>query len=112
MEKGVEAHGIRNVKAVNWQLPTSALYEQIVSRGEGLIAHLGPLVVRTGVYTGRSPKDKFIVYEPSSAHQIAWGEENHAIAPEKFDLLYYRLLAFIQGKEIYIQDCHVGADRR
>ena len=76
MEKGLEAHGIRNVKAVNWHLPTSALYEEIVSRGEGLIAHLGPIVVRTGVYTGRSPRDKFIVKEPSSAHHISWGPEN------------------------------------
>ena len=53
MEKGLAAHGIRNVKAVHSELPTSALYEQIVSSGEGLIAHLGPIVaMRTGVYTG------------------------------------------------------------
>ena len=110
MEKGLEAHGIRNVKAVHWNLPTSALYEQIVSRGEGLIAHLGPMVVRTGVYTGRSPRDKFIVQEPSSAHYISWGPENQPLTVEKFDLLYYRLLAFLQGKEIFVQDCYAGAD--
>ena len=110
MEKGLEAHGIRNVKAVNWQLPTSALYEEIVSRGEGLIAHLGPIVVRTGVYTGRSPRDKFIVKEPSSAHHISWGPENQPLEMEKFDLLYYRLLAFLQGKELFVQDCYAGAD--
>jgi phosphoenolpyruvate carboxykinase (ATP) len=110
MEKGLEAHGIRNVKAVNWDLPTSALYEEIVSRGEGLIAHLGPIVVRTGVYTGRSPRDKFIVEEPSSAHHISWGPENQPLAVEKFDLLYYRLLAFLQGKEIFVQNCYAGAD--
>jgi phosphoenolpyruvate carboxykinase (ATP) len=110
MEKGLEAHGIRNVKAVNWHLPTSALYEKIVSRGEGLIAHLGPIVVRTGVYTGRSPRDKFIVKEPSSAHHISWGPENQPLELEKFDLLYYRLLAFLQGKELFVQDCYAGAD--
>jgi phosphoenolpyruvate carboxykinase (ATP) len=110
MEKGLEAHGIRNVKAVNWHLPTSALYEEIVSRGEGLIAHLGPIVVRTGVYTGRSPRDKFIVKEPSSAHHISWGPENQPLELEKFDLLYYRLLAFLQGKELFVQDCYAGAD--
>ncbi len=110
MKKGLEAHGIRNVKTINWQLPTSALYEEIVSRGEGLIAHLGPMVVRTGVYTGRSPRDKFIVQEPSSAHHISWGPENQPLAEEKFDLLYYRLLAFLQGIDIFVQDCHAGAD--
>jgi phosphoenolpyruvate carboxykinase (ATP) len=109
MKISLEAHGISNVKEVNWQLPTSALYEKIVSRGEGLIAHLGPMVVRTGVYTGRSPKDKFIVHEPSSAPHIHWGAENQPLAVEKFDLLYYRLLAFLQGKEIFIQDCYAGA---
>jgi phosphoenolpyruvate carboxykinase (ATP) len=110
MEKGLEAHGIRNVKVVNWQLPTSALYEEIVSRGEGLIAHLGPIVVRTGVYTGRSPRDKFIVKEPSSAHYISWGPENQPLEMDKFDLLYYRLLAFLQGKKLFVQDCYAGAD--
>ncbi len=106
----LKLHGIRNVAAVHWHLTTAALYERIVSRGEGIVAHQGPLVVRTGVYTGRSPKDKFIVHEPSSAHHISWGPENQPIDPEKFDLIYYRLLAFLQGKEIFVQDCHVGAD--
>jgi phosphoenolpyruvate carboxykinase (ATP) len=109
---GVEHHGIKNVSAVNWNLPTPALYEKIVSRGEGLIAHLGPVVVRTGAYTGRSPRDKFIVYESSSADQISWGEENQPLAPEKFDFLYHRLLAYLQGKEIFVQDCYAGADQR
>jgi phosphoenolpyruvate carboxykinase (ATP) len=110
MEKSLETHGIRNVKAVNWDSPTSALYEHIVSRGEGLIAHLGPIVVRTGVYTGRSPRDKFIVKEPSSAHHISWDLDNQPLTEEKFDLLHYRLLAFLQGKELFVQDCYAGAD--
>jgi phosphoenolpyruvate carboxykinase (ATP) len=77
---------------------------------EGLIAHLGPAVVRTGAYTGRSPKDKFIVYEPSSAENIAWGEQNRSIAPDKFAILHARLLAFLQGRELFVQDCYAGAD--
>ncbi len=109
---GLEHHGIRNVAAAHWNLSTPALYEKIVSHGEGLIAHLGPIVVRTGTYTGRSPKDKFIVYEPSSAQHIAWGDQNTPLDPEKFDLLYYRLLAYLQGREVYIQDCYAGADPR
>ena len=109
---GLEQHGIKNVAAVHWNLTTPALYEKIVSRQEGLIAHLGPIVVRTGAYTGRSPKDKFIVYEPTSAHHIAWGKENQSIASEKFDILHARLLAFLQGRELFVQDCYAGADPR
>lgn len=58
--------GIINTKAIWWNLATPALYEQVLQRREGVLAHLGPLVTRTGNYTGRSPKDKFIVEEPSS----------------------------------------------
>src|SRR5665648_74105 len=111
MKKDLKHHGIRNVAAVHWNLPTSALYEKIVNQKEGLIAHLGPVVVRTGAYTGRSPKDKFIVEEPTSSAQIHWGEENQPFTSEKFDLIHYRLLAYLQGKEIFVQDRHAGADR-
>ncbi len=110
MKKDLTHHGIRNVASAHWNLPTSALYEKIVSRQEGLIAHLGPVVVRTGAYTGRSPRDKFIVQEPSSSTHIHWGGENQAFTPEKFDLIHYRLLAYLQGKEIYVQDRRAGAD--
>jgi phosphoenolpyruvate carboxykinase (ATP) len=110
MKDGLTRHGIRNIAAIHWNLPTSALYEKIVSRKEGLIAHLGPVVVRTGEYTGRSPRDKFIVKEPSSEGQISWGPENRPIEPEKFNILHARLLAFLQGREIFVQDCYAGAD--
>ena len=111
-EHSLKHHGIRNVTAVHWHLPTGALYEKVVSRGEGLVAHLGPMVVRTGAYTGRSPMDKFIVDEPSSTKKLNWGEENHPFAVEKFDLLHARLLAYLQGRDIFVQDCHAGADPR
>ena len=52
--RGLERHGIKNVSAVYWNPPTPRLYEQAVRRREGMVAHLGPLVVRTGHYTGRS----------------------------------------------------------
>jgi phosphoenolpyruvate carboxykinase (ATP) len=109
-EQGLEQHGIRNVAGVDWNLSTPALYERIISRQEGLVAHLGPVVVRTGAYTGRSPRDKFIVFEPSCADHISWGEQNRPLAENKFELLYHRLLAYLQGREIFVQDCNAGAD--
>jgi phosphoenolpyruvate carboxykinase (ATP) len=107
---GLEHHGFRNIGRVHWTLTTPALYESIIRRREALVAHLGPLVVRTGDHTGRSPNDKFIVDEPSSSDHIWWGKVNRPFAQDHFNTLYNRLLAYIQGKEIFVQDCCVGAD--
>jgi phosphoenolpyruvate carboxykinase (ATP) len=104
--------GLENLSDIHWNLATPRLYEQSVRQREGLVAHLGPLVVRTGHHTGRAPKDKFIVDEPSSAAKIWWGEINEPFAPERFQLLFHRLLAYLQGKDVYIQDCYAGADPR
>ncbi len=109
---GLEDYGIKNLGDVYHNLPTPALYEQIVRRREGLIAHLGPIVVRTGHHTGRSPDDKFIVREESSQDKIWWSKENKSFGVNKFESLYNRLLAYLQGKDIYIQDCYAGADSR
>ena len=69
---GLDVLGIRNLNNVYWNLTTPALYEQIVRRREGVVAHLGPLIVRTGAFTGRSPDDKFTVKEPSTEEFISW----------------------------------------
>jgi phosphoenolpyruvate carboxykinase (ATP) len=108
--QGLERHGIKNVSSVRWNLPSPTLYEEAVRRREGVIAHLGPLVVRTGHYTGRSPTDKFIVHEPSSASRVWWGPSNRPMAPEKFRPLHERLLSYLQGRDVFVQDCFVGAD--
>jgi phosphoenolpyruvate carboxykinase (ATP) len=107
----LEAHGLRNVGTVHHALPTSALYEAVVRRGEGIIGHLGPLVVRTGHHTGRSPKDKFIVREPSSEQHIWWGDVNVPMSIAHYSGLRQRMLAFLQGKELFVQDVYAGADR-
>jgi phosphoenolpyruvate carboxykinase (ATP) len=110
MPYGLENHGIVNYDKVYWNLGTPALYEEAVRRREGVIAHLGPLVVRTGQYTGRSPNDKLLVKEPSSEGKIWWGKVNRPMDEARFDLLHKRLLAFMQGNEIFVQDCYAGAD--
>ncbi|MDR7517986.1 MAG: phosphoenolpyruvate carboxykinase [Armatimonadota bacterium] len=108
---GLEVHGI-HPEMVGWNLTTPALYEHAVRRREGLIAEGGPLVVRTGHHTGRSPQDKFIVREPSSEERIWWGKHNRPTTPEAFETLHRRLLAYLQGKELFVQDVFVGADPR
>ncbi len=107
---GLDKHGIFNVGREYWNLHTSSLYEEVIKRREGKIAHLGPLVVRTGQYTGRAAKDKFIVEEPLSKDKIWWGDSNQPFTTAKFEQLFHRLLAYLQGKDLFIQDCFAGAD--
>jgi phosphoenolpyruvate carboxykinase (ATP) len=96
-------------RIVRANLSTAELYEDAVRAGEGLIAAEGPLVVRTGKHTGRSPQDKFIVREPGSARKIWWGEVNRPIALEHYDRLRTRLLAYLADRPVYAQDCFIGA---
>ena len=96
-------------RIVRANLSTAELYEDAVRAGEGLIAAEGPLVVRTGKHTGRSPQDKFIVREPSSARKIWWGEVNRPIALEHYDRLRARLMAYLADRPVYAQDCFIGA---
>jgi ATP-dependent phosphoenolpyruvate carboxykinase len=109
---GLEIHGIKNTDTEHWNLSTPALYEEAMRRREGIIAHLGPLVVRTGHHTGRSPNDKYIVKEPSSEGHIWWGKVNRPFAAGNFDNLYERCLSYLQGKDVFVQDCFAGADPR
>ena len=90
-------------------LSTAALYEAAMRDGEGMIAAEGPLVVSTGTHTGRSPKDKFIVREPSTEANIWWGEVNHPISEEHYDKLRARLMDYVAGKRLYSQDLFIGA---
>jgi phosphoenolpyruvate carboxykinase (ATP) len=108
--KALEAHGLANLARAHWNLPPAILYEEIIRRREGVIAHQGPIIANTGEHTGRSPDDKFFVREPSSAERIWWGDINRPIAPEHFETLKRRMLAYLQGKEVFIQDCYAGAD--
>lgn len=105
----IEELGFKNVGSIYWNAGTTHLYEEIIKRKEGNIAHLGPVVVRTGHHVGRSPHDKFIVKEPSSLEKVWWGSENKGMEEEKFMSLFYRLQAYLQNKDIFIQDCYAGA---
>ncbi|HXW08481.1 MAG TPA: phosphoenolpyruvate carboxykinase (ATP) [Vicinamibacterales bacterium] len=106
----LESHGIRNVARVHWNLSVPALYEQAVNRREALISLEGPLVCRTGQHTGRSPNDKFIVQEASSADRVWWSKVNRPIEARAFDLLHQRMATYVEGRELFVQDCYAGAD--
>jgi phosphoenolpyruvate carboxykinase (ATP) len=107
---GLGNHGLANLRRVYWNLPTPSLYEEVVFRGEARIAHLGPVVVSTGKHTARAAADKFVVREPSSDEHIWWGQYNRPFSSEKFTTLFTRLQAFLQQRDIFVQDCYAGAD--
>ncbi len=108
--KTLDELGLHNLGNVYWNATTPHLYEEVVHRHEGYVAHHGALVVRTGQHTGRSPNDKFIVRDSISADKVWWGEVNKDFSAERFHNLFHRLQAYFQGKDIFVQDCHAGAD--
>ncbi|MBT5413118.1 MAG: phosphoenolpyruvate carboxykinase [Rhodospirillaceae bacterium] len=109
-EHGLENHGVRNARNVFWNLDAAALYEESVRRGECTLAQGGPLVARTGQHTGRSPNDKFIVEEASSRDGVWWGKVNRPIDEARFASLRTRMLAYLQNRDLFVQDCYAGAD--
>jgi phosphoenolpyruvate carboxykinase (ATP) len=95
---------------VYWNLTTAVLAEEITRRHEGIFAQTGPIVARTGHHTGRSPNDKFIVKEPSSADYIWWGNINRPVEAKKFVDLHRRMTSYLASKDLFVQDCWAGAD--
>jgi len=107
---GLDNIGLTNLRQAYWNLPTEALYEEIIFRNEAKITLQGPIVAKTGQHTGRSVNDKVIVREPTSEQNVWWGQYNRPFAPEKFDELFGRIQGFLQGRDLFVQDCYVGAD--
>jgi phosphoenolpyruvate carboxykinase (ATP) len=103
----LDRHGIINAN-VWWNLTTAALYEQAIRRCEGFLAHKGPLVAGTGKYTGRSPNDKYVVREPGTEADI-WWESARPFERDQYERLRARLTSYLQGRDLFVQDCYVGA---
>ncbi len=107
---GLKNHGLANLHMVYWNLAEPALYEEAMFRREGSISHMGPLVVNTGKHTARAANDKFVVREATTEERIWWGQYNRPFNPDKFSSVYERLQAFLQDRDVFVQDCYVGAD--
>jgi phosphoenolpyruvate carboxykinase (ATP) len=91
-------------------LRSGLLVEHAIRRSEGMLADNGALVAYTGKFTGRTPKDKFTVKDSVSAEKVNWGDVNQSFDPEKFDALFERVVAFLRGRDLYVQDLFAGAD--
>ncbi|HEY8566758.1 MAG TPA: phosphoenolpyruvate carboxykinase [Beijerinckiaceae bacterium] len=107
--QGPETFGFRNLKRVYFNLEAPALYEQSLARQEARLAAGGALLAETGIHTGRSPKDKFVVKDETTADSV-WWDNNAAMTREHFDVLLADFLKHAQGKELFAQDLYGGAD--
>ncbi|HXY17737.1 MAG TPA: phosphoenolpyruvate carboxykinase (ATP) [Gaiellaceae bacterium] len=108
---GLSEHRLRPTGAVQWNPTTSLLYMHAVARGDGRIVEGGSLAVDTGVHTGRSPRDKFVVREPGSEERIWWGDVNRPLEARQFDGLRDRVVAHLERQpSVYVVDAFAGAD--
>jgi phosphoenolpyruvate carboxykinase (ATP) len=107
--KDASSSGFKGLKAVRWNFEAPALYEEALKRGEAMLVKGGALRVDTGVFTGRSPKDKFVVRDAMTESSV-WWDNNGAISPGQFDVLLADVMAHAAGKELFAQDLYGGAD--
>jgi len=102
--------GVRLASALHANLTAPALVAHSLRKGEGRLSAEGAIIVRTGVHTGRSTGDKFVVDEPGSTGDVWWGKVNQKLPEAKFAVLKSRVQAYLQGRELFTQDLYAGAD--
>lgn len=106
----LEEYGITSTD-INYQLSPSELHKITLDKGMGKEASSGALAINTGEFTGRSPKDRFIVKDDITADKVWWGDINIPFAPDKFDALYNKVIDYLNKKELYVRDAYACADK-
>ncbi len=104
--------GIAGDGKIYRNLSPAVLVEKALERGEGVLSDTGAIVVKTGKYTGRSPKDKFFADTPGIHDEIAWGSVNRPISKEKFDKIHDKMIAYLQNRDLFVFDGFAGADKK
>lgn len=106
----LEALGLGGVNEVFWNLSPAELAQKTVEINEGTIASSGALAIDTGEFTGRSPKDRFVVEDDITRDTVWWGDINMKFDSDKFDQLYDKVTNYLNGKTVYARDSYVCAD--
>ena len=101
--------GIKNA-TVRYQLSSDELHTETIKKGQGVASSLGAMAVNTGEFTGRSPKDRFIVKDAVTKEQVWWSDINLPFDADKFDALYNKVADYLSGKEIFVRDSYACAD--
>ncbi|MCH2192534.1 phosphoenolpyruvate carboxykinase (ATP) [Kordia sp.] len=102
-------YGIKDAKA-HYQLSSGQLHDATIQKGQGIETSFGAISVNTGEFTGRSPKDRFIVKDSITEDKIWWGDINIPFEPAAFDKLYDKVVAYLSEKEVYVRDAYACAD--
>ncbi len=99
--------GITDTALVHYQYTPDELVMEAIGRGEGVLNDTGALVINTGEFTGRSPKDRFIVKDEITANTINWNEFNIPIAPNYFDIIYKKVISYLNERpELWVRDSY------
>ena len=102
--------GLGNIDKAHWNLTPEQLTQTALDLGQGRLSDTGALVINTGEFTGRSPKDRFIVCDEKTEESVWWGDINIKFTPENFDKLHAKINDYLAGKEVYIRDAYACAD--
>jgi phosphoenolpyruvate carboxykinase (ATP) len=102
--------GLNNLGTQFWNLTPAELTEDVIINGQGVLTDTGALAIETGEFTGRSPKDRFVVCDEKTENSVWWGDVNIKFSPEKFDALYNRMKAYLNGRDVYVRDAFACAD--
>lgn len=105
-----KAIGLDNLATEYWNLTPAELIEDSIILGEGVLTDTGALAIETGQFTGRSPKDRFIVRDAKTDEAVWWGDINIPFSPEKFDALYDKMRSYVNEADLYVRDVHACAD--
>ncbi|MBK9399957.1 MAG: phosphoenolpyruvate carboxykinase (ATP) [Bacteroidetes bacterium] len=104
--------GLKNVGTAYWNLSPAELVEETILQGMGELTDTGALAIDTGEFTGRSPKDKFTVFDAETEKSVWWGDINIKFDAQKFDQMLTRISAYFTGREVYVRDAYACADQR
>ncbi len=108
---GLDKVGIKKVKKAFWNLTPAHLAEAAIRNGEGHLTDKGALMCDTGKFTGRSPKDRFIVEDEKTKDTVWWGNINIPISEANFDNIYNQMIGYLEEKKVYVRDAYAGADK-
>ncbi len=107
---GLDSCGIHHYATARWNQCPAALVEEAIRNGEGHLTDTGALMCDTGKFTGRSPKDRFIVRDEVTQEAVWWGDINIPVTPAQFDSLHQQMVAHLADKHLYVRDAYAGAD--
>lgn len=106
----LEDVGLEGVARAHWNLPPAKLILQTLLRGEGLLTDTGALAISTGNFTGRSPKDRYLVKDILTDELVDWGQINQPMSSDDFDALHLAMVSHLEGKSVFVRDAAIGAD--